>query len=507
MQTISKIIIFLLLLVSGADCLAGQENDHARHYYERARKLFYSNNYLESFDYYTLAMKEAKQSGNDSIYMNSMGNLGTIFSSFGDYERAIHYYKICYEEAIKRRQPEVAAMTVINLIESYCYMGDIEKARQWFLLQDKHPLANPHQRQYLYYHSQATIAFAEGNYSLARAIYKKALAIATDNKMGYLYTDNINNEIGKCYLAESKIDSAIMAYQDNIELCLAHASTSYLTDTYKNLYEAYRDSGDNIQMDIYRKKYLELSDSLFNQSLFNASKDKLFTWEEQENERRLTNLTEKYSNAVTGLLVIIGFVVVISIAVAIILKKNRELRRSYLSLYEKNRELMDTRKQYEFKKYNFDDEEPSYNEKEDRPHDGAHDIESQIKTDYKSQTKDKLLRDILATLEDPANVFNPDFTITELAGIVNSNVKYVSQLINTTCGVNFKTMLNNLRIREACNRLADTDGPYSGLTIRAIAESVGYNSISNFINAFKRVTGMTPNIYQKMAVLEAGPRS
>lgn len=505
MQNISKLVIFLLILVSGAGCPAAQENDHARHYYDRARKLFYSNNYLESFDYYTLAMKEAKQSGNDSIYMNSMGNLGTIFASFGDYERAIHYYKICYDEALKRRQPEVAAMTVINLTEAYSYMGDIDKARRWFRLQDKHPLANPHQRQYLYFHSQATIAFAEGNYGLARAIYKKALDIATDNKMGYLYTDNINNEIGKCYLAESKIDSAIMVYHDNIEICLAHASTNYLTDTYKNLYEAYRDSGNNTQMDIYRKKYLELSDSLFNQSLFNASKDKLFTWEDQEKENRLTSLTEKYSNAVTGLLVIIGFVVVISIAVAIILRKNRELRRSYLSLYEKNRELMDTQKQYEFKKFNLDEEVPSVNE--DMRMEGADVVESQIKTDYKSQTKDKLFHDILTTLEDPAHIFNPDFTITELAGIVNSNVKYVSQLINTNCGVNFKTMLNNLRIREACNRLADTDGPYSGLTIRAIAESVGYNSISNFINAFKRVTGMTPNIYQKMAVLEAAPRS
>ena len=40
---------------------------------------------------------------------------------------------------------------------------------------------------------------------------------------------------------------------------------------------------------------------------------------------------------------------------------------------------------------------------------------------------------------------------------------------------------------------------YGNYTIKAIAESVGYKSPTNFISAFKNITGITPSVYQKIA--------
>ena len=51
------------------------------------------------------------------------------------------------------------------------------------------------------------------------------------------------------------------------------------------------------------------------------------------------------------------------------------------------------------------------------------------------------------------------------------------------------------------NRLVDTE-TYGCYNIHGIAESVGYKSTSNFISAFKKVTGMTPSLYKKMAMEE-----
>ena len=57
---------------------------------------------------------------------------------------------------------------------------------------------------------------------------------------------------------------------------------------------------------------------------------------------------------------------------------------------------------------------------------------------------------------------------------------------------------NTSRIKEVRKRLMDTEN-YSNYTIKAIAESVGYKSHANFVLIFKKYTGITPSMFQKMA--------
>ena len=65
-------------------------------------------------------------------------------------------------------------------------------------------------------------------------------------------------------------------------------------------------------------------------------------------------------------------------------------------------------------------------------------------------------------------------------------------------GKNFRTLLNEYRIKEAMRRLMDDD-TYGKLTIKAISESVGYKSQANFITVFTRITGIKPSMYQKLS--------
>ena len=46
---------------------------------------------------------------------------------------------------------------------------------------------------------------------------------------------------------------------------------------------------------------------------------------------------------------------------------------------------------------------------------------------------------------------------------------------------------------------------FGNYSIQGISESVGYKSASNFISSFKRVTGMTPSLYQKLSVTDDIP--
>ena len=85
-----------------------------------------------------------------------------------------------------------------------------------------------------------------------------------------------------------------------------------------------------------------------------------------------------------------------------------------------------------------------------------------------------------------------------LAKLVKSNTKYVSWVINEMYGRNFKSLLNERRVHEASKRLEDKEH-YGSFTIQAIAEEVGYKSSNSFIQSFKKVVGMTPAVYQKLA--------
>ena len=118
--------------------------------------------------------------------------------------------------------------------------------------------------------------------------------------------------------------------------------------------------------------------------------------------------------------------------------------------------------------------------------------------DSKGSRHGDLISRIERVLEDPEVYCDPDFSIRSLAALVDSNTKYVSQAINDTSGMNFRTFINTLRVKVARARLAGASG-YSNQTIQSVGESVGFRSASNFVIAFKKVMGITPSAYQKLA--------
>lgn len=82
-------------------------------------------------------------------------------------------------------------------------------------------------------------------------------------------------------------------------------------------------------------------------------------------------------------------------------------------------------------------------------------------------------------------------SLTELAGRYGRSESYVSLRIKEILGKSFSGYLEELRV-NAANRLLEEEK----LSIKEIAEAVGYNSASAFGRAYKRVTGITPSEYQ-----------
>ena len=115
-----------------------------------------------------------------------------------------------------------------------------------------------------------------------------------------------------------------------------------------------------------------------------------------------------------------------------------------------------------------------------------------------NEQKEKILLSVTDIMENTQEFYDCNFSLERLAELIESNSRYVSVVINETYNKNFRTFINEYRIKEAQLRLMNT-ALYGNYTIKAIAESVGFKSSTNFISAFKDVTGITPSIYQKIA--------
>ncbi|MDD6517660.1 MAG: helix-turn-helix domain-containing protein [Prevotella sp.] len=82
--------------------------------------------------------------------------------------------------------------------------------------------------------------------------------------------------------------------------------------------------------------------------------------------------------------------------------------------------------------------------------------------------------------------------------LVVSNTKYVSQVIHEVYGSSFNAFVNGYRVNLARERLTNVS-EYGNYTIKVIGESLGFKSQTSFTNIFRRATGITPAMYQKIA--------
>ena len=100
-------------------------------------------------------------------------------------------------------------------------------------------------------------------------------------------------------------------------------------------------------------------------------------------------------------------------------------------------------------------------------------------------------RDIVARvdrlMETQALYRDENLNLSRLARRLGLPSRQISGAINRSLGVNVSQYVNQLRIREACRLLEETEQ-----SVTAIMLSSGFQTKSNFNREFRRVTGMSP---------------
>ncbi len=472
----------------------------ARAKLEKGRDLYENEQYSEATSLYLKAMKAAKEKSDMQTYTEGLYDLGMVYVRMDDLERALYYFNQCLNKAQEIGDKTMQGKCAAYITSCYGFMNDLQNAKKYYAMQLSLPHENDNMKLYYQLYNGALIDFIEKKYNKAL----KQLYLANDciirHKLDRKYMKPVYGIMVYIQLYQNNISEALRYCEDYRKYAKDDKRKLWKEAYYEMLYDIYRTTGDTVKS----KKYRSLADATFNARIakqqIKAIDNSIVQFEGKTNRDDIMALNSTVNRQWLMIAMCVTFVVVLSLLVILIVVKNRRLKHAYQLVISKNRELI-IASQVSQKLRSKSAAQADATTKEPKP---ANEKDAETNTPgtdndliLTQEQIDDILAKVTSVMEDVDTISRSDFTLTTLAQMIGSNTRYVSWVINNTYKKNFKTLLNEYRIREVCHRMEDTEN-FGNFTIQALSNSLGYSSASNFLRAFKNVNGMTPSTYMKL---------
>lgn len=107
---------------------------------------------------------------------------------------------------------------------------------------------------------------------------------------------------------------------------------------------------------------------------------------------------------------------------------------------------------------------------------------------------EKQIIEALHKFESSGKFRNKDMSLGKLASQLNTNTKYLSEVINRHKGKNFNAYINELRINYITEKIKSTPA-YLNYKVSYLAEECGFSSHSTFTTVFKAIVGVSPIVF------------
>lgn len=91
--------------------------------------------------------------------------------------------------------------------------------------------------------------------------------------------------------------------------------------------------------------------------------------------------------------------------------------------------------------------------------------------------------------------YREELTLKQAAAQAAVSATYFSSMFKLLRGMTFIEYVTELRLREACRLLLETDG-----TVEEISRAAGFNHLTHFHRVFKKHTGLTPQAFRKRSL-------
>ncbi len=489
-----KTLLFTLCFCFLTPLLSMTHREQADSLVNQAARYYREYRFMDALDVLAKAVEVSDATKNEKAYVRALLSIGNIHSIFNDYEQALHYYSQCYDISKEHGMDAMCSSAGSNMLLCYCMMGKAEEAQECYSRIKDLKMDDINLKRFYNYLNQGLLARVKKDLHAAIYFHNEALEYAKNHEMGGHYVAAQMGQLGTLEEELNNDEKALEWYHQCEEFSKEGGFMSPLVTSYEKLANLYRKEHNDSASMRYQRLYVQLSDSLFSEREFNSKRGQIVAYETQHNILEISSLNDKNRTLLIIIAIIMLMLLILGALIIYITRQNRKLVATQRLLIDKHNELnrqleMQNRLSEEF----FNKEEDTAEDTNDSTCDN---IENNTPLLSKRQA-DLLLLAIAKIMEDTDCISDPDFSLQTLANKVKSNTKYVSWVINATYGKNFKTYLNEYRIREAARRLADIE-KYGNPTMAVLAEQLGYKSPTSFNQAFKRILGMTPAAYQKL---------
>lgn len=453
----------------------------------------YYYDYQKAYENVKRSMELSRQYGFNNNLAYAYLNMASIINSRNSLyaaeafsSDALDNTRLAFDVAVKSGEWNVAVTSIYNMLDMIHDEGNFELISPDLARFKGLQLTDSVEMwQCTRMFCQATEAFQAGQHQLALNYYDKMLSEAK----------NVMTNRQQCIIKAMQQKAAVLAvmhrYEEAISclrqverIALDQGMQSELIDNYKAMAQVYVGMGNRQMAEQLDYKYLKARDEFIHKSHAEMLEKSRFLDEMSRVNEQVAQIQAKHERAHQLLLMVCLITAIILIALLLLVRSNIKQRNYIRHLYEKNVQLLDVKVAA------------------DQPASHAVDKQEESAPKYQSQldqeSKDRLFERINHVMDDITIICKPDFSLQQLATLVGSNYKYVSQVVNERYGKSFKQVLNEQRVREAC-RILNEPNQSAHLTIEAIAANLGFNSRSNFTVTFKRITGISPSDFMKMA--------
>lgn len=502
---IFKYILVIISLVSASLFCNAKTCDKAVKQLEEGKILYENERYSEATTFLLNAMKMAKEQGDVQTYTKGLYNLGMVYVRMDDMERALYYFSMCYERAKNTGDEVMQGMCASYMATCYAFAMNLDMARKFYSLQLQLPNESENLKQYYMLYNGGLICFLEKKYDRAALQFHLAIECVKKHRLDRKYLQTVYGLMVYIQIQKNNTEEALRCCEEYRRSAQDGKRKLWKEAYYEMLCDVYSAAGDSMKGKMYRR----MADSTFNARIekqqIKAIDNRIVKFEGKTNRDDIQALNSTVYRQWQFIIACVAFFVVLIILFVVIVMKNRSLKHAYRLVISKNRELVIAgQMSQKIRQHGGEapaDGNPAPASVPEEKRETAIDRESQEATPNDillTQAQiDELLQKVSAVMGDVDVISRSDFTLVALAQMVGSNTRYVSWVINNTYHKNFKTLLNEYRIREVCRRMEDTEN-FGHLTIQALSNSLGYSSPSNFLRAFKNVNGMTPSMYQKL---------
>lgn len=412
---------------------------------------FRQNNKKLADNYFSLAEKYLKESGNVEYLYHFNLSIADLMTDYKEYDKAYRYIK----------QAEV------NLTQMEANSADLPM-----------PEGQIAYEQGRLYALASEVAIKDGNGREASIYYQKFMAspCATDSRSKIFIVP---------YLLDAReYHKAISISQERIESLSAETDTigENMAAALNYMIRAYEKTGDKDKALTYSKQSLSLNTKIRNKDRESAALELATIYDVQEKEAHIVN----QENALQRRnMLLIASIIIIMLSVVTIVLVIRNMKRI------KNKNLAMVRQIKEMQVYREKIEQLQEQKLKSLQGDEAKNIEEDGKltiSEIFSIADQKIRHEKL--------YLNPNITRDDIIDILNVKRADFIQAIKESTGMSFTDYINGIRMEEAI-LLLDKD-----ISLNLVAERSGFGSTRTFYRQFNDRYNMSPSEYKKLVKQE-----